>query len=115
MATYQAIYNFAAHVKGDTWSGAQITIQVNSAPLNIAGASIRATFRHPSCKKEYTLSTTNGDITITNGAGGVFRFDPAVIDWAAGTYVHDIEFTLSDGRVRTYIIGTFPINEDTTD
>lgn len=115
MATYKETYDFNDHIKGDTWGGLQITIQVNSAPLNIAGATIKAEFVHKTCNKKYELSTTNGDITITNGAGGVFQFDPAVINWAAGQYTYDIEFTLAGGSVKTYIGGTWNIVEDITD
>ena len=115
MATYKETYNITDHIKGDTWAGLQITIQVNSAPLDLTSAVIKAEFKHKTCSKKYELSTTNGDITITNAAGGVFQFDPAVINWAAGQYTYDIEFTLGSGDVKTYIGGTWTIVEDITD
>lgn len=113
--TYQAAYNFNDHIKGDTWNGAQFTIIVNGAPLDITGAVIRATFKHTTCKRKYELSTTNSAITIVDGGGGVFQFNKSVIDWVAGQYDYDIEFRLADDTVRTYIIGSFLIVEDITE
>jgi hypothetical protein len=107
MATYYSTYTFPNHKSGDTFLGTQFTLKdEHTTAINIAGATIELITSSPSVK---TLSTTTGELTITNGAGGVFTIDEQIIDWEPGNYEYEIIFTFSSGRKRTYIVGFWEI------
>lgn len=57
------------------------------------------------------LSTGSG-ITITNAVGGVFQFDPLIIDVPIASYKYDIEMTFPNGTVYTYISGAMNVVTD---
>jgi hypothetical protein len=102
MATYYSTYTFPTHKSGDTFLGVTFTMKdEHAAAINIAGATIILQTSSPNVQ---TLSVGNG-ITITNGAGGVFKIDEQVISWGAGNYEYEINFTFTSGRKRTYITG----------
>lgn len=50
----------------------------------------------------------NGSITFGSIDG------EATADWRPGEYAFDVEYTLADGRSRTYLTGKFTILEDKT-
>ena len=105
-------YNLSDHKKGDTFAGASFTINVNASPLDLTGATIVMTVKRGDCNGSTvgTLSSANaGEITITNAAGGEFQIDEQVIDFPAGTHYYDIQFTLQDGTIKTYISGNWTI------
>lgn len=102
-------YDFAVR-RGDTYNGATFTVAVNSAPLDLTGAAIKAQFGHA---PSLVLSIGAG-IAVTNAAGGAFRFDSRIIDLPAGTYPYDIQITLASGVVRTYISGVMTVAADIT-
>ena len=117
MATYTYEYNFADKVKGDTLETVQFTVQVNSAPLDLTDCTILAQFKKQPCQTyDYQLGSdvAIGGITITNAVGGVFQIDERILSWKQGTYFYDIQFTWTDGTVKTYIGGTIKIVEDVT-
>lgn len=49
---------------------------------------------------------TDGKVTFGRVDGGV------TAAWRAGKYGFDVEYTLADGRVRTYLTGQFTVLED---
>jgi hypothetical protein len=108
-------YTIPDHIKGDTWPGVSFTVIVNGEPLPLTGASIRMMLRNTSnaIKKTFT-SEVDGGITITDGEDGDFQIDEQIIDIPAGRYKYDIEFTLANGDVKTYIKGTWTITQDIT-
>ena len=44
-----------------------------------------------------SFKRVNGEVTAT---------------WRAGAYAFDVEYTLADGRVRTYLVASFAVLED---
>lgn len=58
--------------------------------------------------------TTDDDITITNGAGGVFTVTLNPLDTIelSGGYYHEAEVTLNDGTVATVLTGIVTIKEN---
>jgi len=100
-------YNFPDHEKGDTYEGTTFTILVNAVALDLTGSVIEVKFWKNGNK--YTLSTTSGEITLTDPGNGVFKFNEQVISFDAGTYCHEFKFTLASGKVKTYIKGTWKI------
>ena len=49
---------------------------------------------------------TDGTVTFDRVDGGV------TATWRAGAYAFDVEYTLADGRVRTYLTGSVTLLED---
>ena len=110
------LYNFPNHTKGGTYDGTSFTITVNGSPLVITGATIKMSMKldKTSATVAKTLSTTDNSIKITDGANGTFEVPEQVIDVAAGVYYYDIQITLLDGTVKTYIDGQWKILQDIT-
>ena len=106
-------YNFPDHIKGDTIEKIEFTITVDSVPLPLEGAAIKMNLRtrENALLQEFDL---DDGFTITNASGGVFEFDEQIIDVMAGAHKYDIEFTLSDDSVKTYIKGNWTITQDQT-
>lgn len=50
------------------------------------------------------------------GVDGTVTFDringEVTAAWRAGAYAFDVEYTLADGRVRTYLVASFAVLED---
>jgi len=107
-------YDIKKHKKGDTWNGVTFSLEINSSPAVLNGASIRASFRDPNGDVRATMSTDDGGITITDADNGEFKMDKQLINWPAMTYKYDIEITFGSGDVKTYIAGTWPICQDIT-
>ena len=72
--------------------------------LDLTGATIVFTFTKNGAS--YTASTTNGMVTLTDPANGVFKFNEQIISYVEGTYCYDTIITLASGEVKTYIKGT---------
>jgi hypothetical protein len=98
-------YNLPDHKKGDTFNGQQFHIQVNGSDYNITSATIVLD------TGGQELSTTNNEITITNGVQGRFKINEQIIDWPIGRYKYEIIITTISGRVKTWIEGLWKIIE----
>lgn len=109
-------YDFPDHIKGDSFSGQRFTILVNGVPLNLTNATIKMDLRGQANLATYALRfmTSDNTIQIVDAANGVFEVRPRIIDIAPKTYFYDIEITLQDGTVKTYISGTWNIVQDIT-
>lgn len=108
-------YDFPDHIKGDTFEGVQFTVTVNSVALDLTGATIKMQVRKsPTSAVIDTYTTTGGHLTITNAAGGIFTFDEQIISLASAKYYYDIQITLADATVKTYISGYWTITQDIT-
>ena len=109
-------YNFPDHINHDTFEGVSFTVLVNNIALNLTGASIRMMLRSQKLADTavLTLSTVDESIVITNAAAGIFQVKKQIITATPATYFYDIEITLSDGTVKTYVEGTWKILPDVT-
>ena len=106
-------YDFATHRKGDTWQPPTFTGNIDGTAINLAGATIAMKVRDCNGAEMLSLTSVSG-ITITDAVGGVFKIDDQVLDIAAGVYNYDIEFTLSDGNIFTWIVGKLIVSQDQT-
>lgn len=102
-------YNFTAR-RGDTYNGATFTVTVNAVPLDLTGAAIKAQFGLGAA----LILSVGAGITITDAAGGAFRFDSCIIDLPPGAYPYDIQITLASGAVKTYVSGVLIVTPDIT-
>lgn len=114
-------YDFKPHKKGDTFKGRKFIIEIydptteTTSPLDLTNASIRMQLRmNPTHPVKQELSTANGMMEITNPTGGEFIIKKQIIDFPPASYCYDMEITLADGTMTTYIGGVFPILQDVT-
>jgi len=105
MADIIGKYNLRPAVKGDTWDGLTITINEN-----ITGYTIEMIVEQPgNDTPALELTTTDSDITITDGPGGEFVVEPFNMGLEAGDYDYRIILTDGSGRRKTRIKGTWKI------
>ena len=110
-------YNISNQIKGDTFDGVEFTLvnKDDSLPIVLTDALIKMQFR-----KNYKTGTLIKEINIDDGITvndallGVFTIDAFLIDWVIGGYYYDVEFTFSDGTVKTFISGYFNVVQDVT-
>jgi hypothetical protein len=103
-------------VKGDTFSEIHFTIKQNGAAINLTDVSIECKFKKGSKKGALTkdISTDEG-ISIVNASEGRLKIDAFLLDWSAGIYHYDIQFTNTLlNTVNTYVGGTIKVNQDVT-
>ena len=102
--------------RGDTFAEVPFQINVNAVPLDLTGALIRMQLRTDyggTVYQEFT-SINNEGITITNATNGEFKINETIINLEARAYKYDIEITLSNGEVKTWISGVFSVTNDVT-
>ena len=107
-------YNFPSYLKGDTINDTVFTVTQTisgvSSPVDLTGAIIKAKFKNGN----NVIDKTNGSgITVSDAINGVFQINAFSIA-LAGVYHYDIEFTFSDGTIRSYLQGTITIQNDVT-
>jgi len=109
-------YNIPDHLRGDTWNGiTSITFSKDGIPLSLLGASISMQFRKQvDGPVTLELTTDNEGIVITDPSNGIIQIVPTLITMQYGTYQYDLEVTLVDGTVKTYMKGTWKIVPDIT-
>ncbi len=107
-------YNLETTITGDTFNQVSFAVAPNGSPLNLTGYTIKLQIRNTYTSTAVKSLEIGSGITVTNAAGGVFRIDAFVVDFAAGTYVYDIQLTSSGGVVKTYIAGEMVILNDVT-
>jgi len=92
---------------GNTYNGAEFTINVNGAPLNLVGASIVMQIRYKfdtAVVKEFSLGS---GLTLSDPTNGGFVFDNQIITIPPGEYKYDILVYLANGTRKTYPSGNF--------
>lgn len=97
-----------SHKRGDTFAEVPINVKINGSNLNLTGATILMQLR----KEAGGIVAFEPSITVTNAAGGNFKIDEQIIDIPACNYKYDIQITLSDDTVHTWIEGIFTITYD---
>lgn len=107
--------NFKDVFRGDSFGEKDITMLNGTTPIDLTGVLIKCQFRLGSkigtVAKE--VSETNG-IIIYDPTNGKFKFEDFIVDWTAGTYFYDVQFTFTNGKVKTYIEGFFKVIQDVT-
>ena len=104
-------------IKGDTFGSVNFIIENSlGAAIDLTGATIKIQFRYRSklgaIVRDMDIGTGITVPTPTNGILTIDAFEP--IAYAIDTYFYDVEITFSDGRIKTYVQGTFKVLQDTT-
>lgn len=109
-------YKIPDHLRGDTFDGTVFTVTVNGIPLDLTGASIKMSLVTDlkTFEPVLTLSTPSSGMSIVSATAGKFQINKQVISLAPNNYYFDIQITLADGTVKTYIKGTWKILQDIT-
>lgn len=103
-----AKYDFPDITKGDTFLSRTITIEVNGSPLDLTGATPLMQLRlRPGAKVEHEF-----DLTISDAAGGEITINEFDVELDYKTYYYDLQITLSDDTILTYIKGKFKVLSD---
>ena len=104
------------HIQGDTFKEVPFQILINSIALNLTGAVIKMQLRKECGGVPALTLTTVGSagLTITNAASGLFKINQQIINIPEYDYLYDIQITLADSTVHTWVSGNFLINCDIT-
>jgi len=108
-------YNIPCHRRGDTWDGINsITIRVNGVLINLTGSSVKMEVRQSiDAPVVMTFSTDDNSIQIISSSS--IRIMPRKIEIPFGNYLYDVQVIHPDGRVKTYLEGTWEIAPDVTE
>lgn len=104
-------------IRGDDETVEITVLKTDGTAKSITGASIEwEMYERYTRTSVVSKSTTDGDITITDGANGVFEIaidgsDTQSLD--GGRYKHEAEVTDSAGTTKTVTRGTVYLSEDT--
>lgn len=108
------IKNLTAHRRGDTYMGVKFTLSYRDGTHpDLTGASILMKFRKKFAPNtDYTLSTSTGELSITDAMGGIFQINEQIIGWDSGIYDYDVQITFASGYKDTVVGGRFEIIQD---
>jgi hypothetical protein len=96
--------------RSDTFFAVPFQIAINSVPLDLTDAVINMQVR----KDFGTPIIFEPTVTITNALTGIFEIDEQIFNVPACVYKYDIQITLDNGEVHTWINGIFEITNDIT-
>lgn len=111
------IYTCPDHRNGDTSNAKTFAVTVDADPVNLTGALIKTTFVDAHTLRPAGSLEVGDGITITNAAGGVYRWDKNAIAnlLTTGSYKWDTQITFSGEALPvTWIKGTINIVRDYT-
>jgi hypothetical protein len=100
--------------RNDTW--AQVfAITANNVAVDLSGSTITIQVRKTANAStiDLSLSTTDSSITIGGASSNQITLNKKVTI-AAGSYLYDMNVTFPSGEVKTYVWGTFFVQEDIT-
>ena len=103
-------------LRGDTFYQYPFQIVIDGTPLNLTGAVIKMDIKkdvHSNPALSLTSVGSNG-ISITNAINGQFSIEEQIFTIPAFSYQYDIQITLSNGKVKTYIGGIFQVVDTIT-
>jgi|TARA_R110000822_G_scaffold152112_8_gene291343 hypothetical protein len=109
-----AIYNYPPHYRGDTLDSFTINLSTDGTPTNLEGVTLRAQYRKPFNGATVREISIGAGITVSSPASGTVIIDKFVCNFDPGSYVWDLEFTLTNGDIKTYLRGTINIINDRT-
>lgn len=100
--------------RNDTWSQT-FAIFANDVAVNLTGSTITIQVRKTASATSIDLSLSTADTSIT--IGGVSNNQITLnkkVTIAAGSYLYDMNVAFPSGEVKTYVWGTFFVQEDIT-
>lgn len=111
-------YDFAPQIEGDTFEPRVFGIKrmVAGSLVDLTGASASFVVSRKSGKVYFQTSTAEAGIVIMDPINCILRVNeiksPALL---AGDYLWKLVLTYSDGDIKTYIGGNFPIIKNVAD
>ena len=108
-------YNFGVHVTGDTIPTKRFTITEGVAPdpvtpVDLTGAAIAIDFVF---KKNRIHKEIGSGITVIDAANGIFDLDAFTLS-VDGLWSYDLQVTLADASVNTWLAGNIKMIKDIT-
>jgi hypothetical protein len=100
--------------RNDTWSQV-FQILANNVAVNLTGCTITIQVRKTASASsiDLTLSTADSTITIGGASSNQITLNKKVTI-AAGSYLYDMNVLFPSGEVKTYVWGSFFVQEDIT-
>jgi hypothetical protein len=100
--------------RNDSWVQT-FAITAENVPVNLTGSTITIQVRKTANATAIDLSLSTGGLGITiAGASNNQIVLNKVVNIAAGNYLYDMNVTFPSGVVKTYVWGTFLVQEDIT-
>jgi len=99
--------------RNDSWAQT-FSITSNDVAVDLSGCTILIQVRTKPTSTDVALSLATGTSITIGGVGNNEITLNKVVDIAAGNYVYDMNVTFPSGLVKTYIYGTFLVQEDIT-
>lgn len=105
-------YNFGQYVAGDTVTSKRFTITQGETPVavDLTGATIKIDFVY---KKNRVSKTIGSGITIVDASDGIFDLDAFSLS-VSGIWNYDVQITLADTTIHTWVSGTIEVLDDVT-
>ena len=97
--------------RNDSWAQT-FAITANDVAVDLSGSTILIQVRTKPTSTDVVLSLTTGSTITIGGVGNNEITLNKVVDIAAGNYVYDMNVTFPSGLVKTYIYGSFLVQED---
>ena len=97
--------------RNDTWAQT-FAITANDVAVDLSGSTILIQIRSTPTSSDVVLSLTTGSSITIGGVGKNEITLNKVVNIAAGNYVYDMNVTFPSGLVKTYIYGSFLVQED---
>jgi hypothetical protein len=114
---YPATYNFPTAYKGDGLIPFTLTLQYDAdTPVDLTGSTASMQLRSFDGSVAWEFSSEGqDDHQLTIIPNGVIQF-PSINSWdiISGKYDYDLQITDASGFVRTYLRGTWLVNQDIT-
>ena len=100
--------------RNDSWMQT-FAITADNIAVNLTGSTIEIQVRKTANASvaELTLKTGGNGITISGASNNQIVLNK-VVNIAAGNYLYDMNVTFPSGLVKTYVWGTFLVQEDIT-
>jgi hypothetical protein len=99
--------------RNDTWAQT-FAITANDVAVDLSGSTILIQVRTKPTSTDVVLSLVTGTSITIGGVGKNEITLNKIVNIAAGSYVYDMNVTFPSGLVKTYIWGTFLVQEDIT-
>ena len=97
--------------RNDSWAQT-FAITSNDVAVDLSGSTILIQVRTKPTSSDVVLSLATGSSITIGGVGYNEITLNKVVDIAAGNYVYDMNVTFPSGLVKTYIYGSFLVQED---
>ena len=100
--------------RNDSWSQT-FSILADTVPVNLTGSTITIQVRKTASASSIDLTLSTADSTISIGGASFNQITlNKKVTIAAGSYLYDMNVSFPSGVVKTYVWGSFFVQEDIT-